>query len=212
MRRADKRGDTIEREAEACPDCKEGIKPGQKHCRGSQVSFYRAPVYELRREGNQLAKIVPEYHHGAPWGPCWKCGGDMGCSLCVPGDRKTGRCFELYCRRCRVAANLDTLLEFGPPAGFCLEVSGRTLAWKDRSNEFPKLQAYPAAWVSAYVAQCIRLGVEYEGDGRAEFLAVRKQFERLIGGERMPSAPSHRKLAQIKHEQDHEALTGARKD
>ena len=158
--------------------CTEELREGKQHCRGSVISLYRSPVHELRKEGFTLAKIVPEYHHGHKWAPCWKCGGDMGCSLCVPSG------IELYCRRCNVAANLETLLNGGPPLGMqvMFDQNAKQVKYFDDSARFPKLQDYPRAWVNAWVQQCIQAGVNYEGDGKAEIETCWQAMRALMGG------------------------------
>lgn len=182
-----------------CPDCgasvdRKGLLNPKSHsvfhCEGSKVA---------------LGCYMHEQHHSTVlWEPCWKCMGPMGCWLCMPGQvvrgergLEYGNC-ELWCFRCRVAANLPTLLRHGPPAGFTMDAGAKQIQF-GQLDGFPLLGEYPDHWKRAYYQACVARGIACDESPEMALNAFRKQLADFKIN--TVSLPSRRKLQRKRNEQ-----------
>lgn len=155
-------------EVEKCATCGEDSPLNTVHCEGSKLAY-------------GCSEFEP--HHGETlWPACWKCGGKMGCSFCVPGgylDRLTRHWVnqDLVCKRCRVKATLEALLNGGPISQFFMRFGNGKLEWGKIERHTPGLGEYPKAWVRAYALQCNRFGIDPDLDDEKAWRACRKVFE-----------------------------------
>lgn len=150
-----------------CGTCGEDVQPGTVHCEGSNLAFgclIRAP------------------HHGQHiWAPCWKCGGYLGCSLCVPGDfdKQLGMWLniDLACMRCRVKCTKESLLNGGPISKHFMATGNNIVEWGTIQRHTPTLREYRPEWVAAYYERCRDLGIDPEQDDTAAWKEARRAFE-----------------------------------
>ena len=153
---------------ETCLECNEEIGAGLSHCEGSKLAY---------------GCLTLQPHHGKTlWPRCWKCGGSLGCSLCVPGgfiERESSRWSnpDLICKRCRVKATLESLLNGGPISKFFMRQAGETLEWGQSDRHTPDLGEYPKAWVSAYAIQRVNSGLSSDENDEKAMRECRAAFE-----------------------------------
>lgn len=153
-----------------CADCESEVLANTVHCEGSK---------------NAYGCLTHHAHHGRHlWPACWKCGGGMGCTLCVAGgyrDRESGMWLnpDLICKFCRVKASREALLNGGPLSKHFLRQGNQKLEWGTITRHTPMLDEYHQTWVIAYAQQCADTGLELDEDDTAAWKKLREKFESI---------------------------------
>ena len=182
-----------------CITCGESVPAAAVHCSGSKIAY--GCLSDAAHHGSQL------------WPDCWKCGGAMGCTDCVPGGRKkhfkgAWTNADLICRRCRVKVTLESLLNGGPISRFSLSIGqdGRQSGWHEAKG-VPTINAYPKPWISAYDEQCAIQGRSAHEDEEPYFRLLMTMLARVKKSKPMEIA-SRREL-QVERNRQVRQLTEA---
>lgn len=197
MAKSARRKSEIKTKPEICLQCGEEVEIGLRHCAGSKVAF-----------GGK----TPTPHHGKVlWGPCWRCSTAMGCSACLPGKRdQNGTIFndELICKRCRVKANLESMLNGGPISRFTFDFGREGPSFGKINKYTPGLEEYPFEWRAKYAAQRLRRGMPLDLSDEEAFEGLRLEIRKLLETTEMPQELSKRQR-QAERNRQVAALAGA---
>lgn len=183
---------------EMCLECNEEIRAGLSHCTGSTLAYGCLTLHP---------------HHGEMlWQRCWKCGGRLGCSLCVPGGYHDPQSHawlnpDLICKRCRVKATRESFLNGGPISKFSMGQTGDKLEWGSATRHTPGLKEYPAEWVHAYAEQRVNSGLPADEDDQEAMRECRAVFERFRIAE-IPKTKGHKAILREKNRQNAALASG----